>query len=118
MGIFGNDSEQDARLDEIERAMRRVTEQVGELSIDLSVTRIELLKTRMAVGDSVKTDELDPVFGELNESFKTTRAQLEESKAAADEAWAMVQNGSDEALQSLRTGIDGAWARLDETSSS
>lgn len=114
MGIFGRDSEQDERLDAIERQLRRVTEQVGQLSIDLGVTRMELLKTRVNVDNSVKASDLDPAFGALNQSLTETRAKLAESKAAADDAWTTLQDSSDDALATLRTGIDDAWARLDE----
>ena len=114
MGLFGNDDEQDARLDEIEKRMRRMAEHVSQLSADLSLTRMELLKTRIAVDKTVKAGDLDPVFGQLNEALISARQQLEASKAAADESWAMLQDGSDEALEALRTGIEGAWTRLDE----
>lgn len=117
VGLFGNDEEQDARLDEIERRMRRVVEQVSQLSVDLSVTRVELLKTRVAVDSAVKDDDLDPVFGEFNESIKATRAKLEEAQAAADESWAMLQDGSDRSLAALREGVDGAWQRLNDAES-
>ncbi len=116
MGLFGNDDEQDARLDEIERRMRRMAEHVSQLSADLSLTRMELLKTRIAVDDSVKASDLDPVFGQLNDSLGSAREKIEASKAAADESWAMLQDGSDEALETLRGSIEGAWARLDEAS--
>ena len=114
MGLFGHDDEQDARLDEIERRVRRITEQLGELSVDLSHTRMELLKTRTEVADSVRASDVDPVFDELNESIKTARAKLQESKAAADESWTMLQDGSDTAVAAMRTGIEGAWGRLDQ----
>ena len=115
MGIFGRDDEQDDRLDAVERQLRRITEQIGELSIDLGVTRMELLKTRAEVSRSVKEADLDPVFGALNESISQTRAKLAESRAAADDAWSTLQGSSDEALATLRAGIDDAWTRLDET---
>ncbi len=115
MGLFGHDDEQDDRLDAIERQLRRITEQVGELSVDLGVTRMELLKTRVEVSRSVKEADLDPMFGALNQSLNQTRAKLAESKAAADDAWATLQDSSDDALATLRSGIDDAWTRLDET---
>ena len=116
MGLFGHDDEQDARLDEIERHMRRMADHVNQLSADLSLTRMELLKTRIAVEKTVKADDVDPVFGQLNESLKSARQQLEATKAAADESWVMLQEGSDEALEALRNGIEGAYARLEEES--
>ena len=62
--------------------MRRMTEQIGQLSVDLGVTRMELLKACVAVNDAVKAAEVDPMCGQLNESLKDARAQLEASKAA------------------------------------
>ena len=116
MGLFGNDDQQDKRLDELERHMRRVTEQIGQLSIDLSQTRMELLKTRAAVSDTVKGTEVDPIFGQLNKSISEARTKLLETQSAADDSWAILQDGSDEAVETLRSSIEGAWARLDETS--
>jgi hypothetical protein len=112
MGIFGHNSEQDDRLDAIERQLRRLTEQVGELSIDLGVTRMEVLKTRLEVSKSVKEGDVDPMFGALNDSLTETRVRLAESKAATDDAWATLQDSSDSAIATMRTGIDDAWSRL------
>jgi chromosome segregation ATPase len=110
MGLFGDDDEQNKRLDELERHMRRVVEQVGELSVDLSQTRMELLKARAELSD------VDPVFDQLNASITAARAQLKQTRDAADESWAMLQSGSDEAVSAMRAGIDGAYDRLDEAS--
>ena len=117
MGLFGHDDEQDDRLDAIERQMRRMTDQIGQLSVDLGVTRMELLKARVAVGEAVKAAEVDPMFGQLNESLVKARAQLNASKAAADDAWVTLQDSSDEALETMRTDIDSAWSTLDEADS-
>ena len=118
MGIFGRDHKQDERLDAIEHQLRRITEQVGELSIDLGVTRMELLKTRVEVSKSVKESDLDPTFGALNDSLNETRTKLAASKAAADDAWTTLQDSSDDALATLRDGIDDAWSRLDDSGAS
>ena len=117
MGLFGHDDEQDDRLDTIERQLRRMTEQIGQLSVDLGATRMELLKTRVAVGEAVNAAEVDPIFGQLNESLREARAKLEASKAAADDAWTTLQDSSDDALDTMRTGIESAYASLDEASS-
>ena len=117
MGLFGHDDEQDDRLDAIERQMRRMTDQIGQLSVDLGVTRMELLKARVAVGEAVKAAEVDPMFGQLNESLGEAREKLEASQAAADDAWITLQNSSNDALATMRTGIDSAWSTLDEADS-
>jgi hypothetical protein len=114
MGIFGRDSEQDDRLDATEPQLRRLTEQVGELSIDLGVTRMQLLEARIEVSKSVKEADLDPMFGALNDSLDETRTKVAESKAAADDAWSTLQDSSADAIATLRTGIDDACSRLDE----
>ena len=117
MGLFGHDDEQDDRLDAIESQLRRMTEQIGQLSVDLGVTRMELLKARVAIKDAVKAAEVDPMFGQLNESLVKARAQLEASASAADDAWVTLQGSSDEALETMRTGIDSAWSTLDDANS-
>lgn len=117
MGIFGNDDQQNERLDAIELKMRRMTEQISQLSIDLGVTRMELLKARVAVDDAISAADVDPIFGRLNEELKEARATLEASQAAADDAWVTLQDSNDDALETLRAGFDNAWSTLNEANS-
>ena len=113
MGIFGNDGEQDRRLDELERQVRRLVEEVHELSIDLGVTRMQLLKTRVSAETAIHEEDVDPLIRRFNESLEDHRDQVEQTTAAADDSWAILRNGSAESLQTLRGSIEDAWARLD-----
>jgi chromosome segregation ATPase len=101
MSIFGKDKKQDERLDDMERHIRRLVEQVGELTVDLGATRTELLRARADISD------VDPAWGELDSLLKDSRARLEETSAAADEAWGDAQARSAEALQELQKRLNG-----------
>lgn len=113
MGIFGRDKEQDERLDEGERHLRRLLEQVGELSADLSVTRVELRKVTAttdalteAVAGKVDLSSIDPGIEAFNDQLKSAREALAEAKRAADEDWATLQRDADVLLGDLRTAAD------------
>ncbi len=101
MDLFGL-KEHDARHDEVERQLRRLIEQVAQLSIDLGVTRTELRKLEMKVDGKVDKAELDPSIIALNESIKAAKVKLSEVKAAADEQWAGLLDGLSESLETMR----------------
>ena len=95
----------------------RMAEQIGQLSVDLGVTRMDLLKARVAVGEAVKSVEVDPMSGQLNDLLAEARTKLEASQAAADDTWITLQTSSDDALDTIGTGTDGAWSSLDAADS-
>lgn len=108
MAIFGRDREQDERLDEIERHVRRLVEQVAQLSIDVSVTRVELRKVGMttdalseAMKGKIDLSAIDPVLDTFNSKLKTTRAALKEAREAADSDWETLQGDADQLLGDL-----------------
>ena len=79
MDIFGI-KEHDEQHAETERALRRIVEQVAQLSIDLGVTRTELRRLSLDVsnlaGETVQTADVDPSVIALNESIKAARVRL------------------------------------------
>ena len=96
----------DDRHSETERLLRRIVEQVAQLSIDLGVTRTELRRLTLdvaAIDDAtVKTASLDPSLTALNERIKQARTSLDETKASASENWQQSEAELFQALEELR----------------
>ena len=101
MDLFGI-KEHDERHDEVERQLRRLIEQVAQLSIDLGVTRTELRRLTLKVEGKVAEADLDPAIVSLNEGIKDARIKLAAAQEAAEEQWAAVNDELSEAIDSLR----------------
>lgn len=101
MDLFGI-KEHDERHDEVERQLRRLIEQVAQLSIDLGVTRTELRRLTLKVEGKVGEADLDPAIVSLNEGIKDARIKLAAAQEAAEEQWAAVNDELSEAIDSLR----------------
>ncbi len=101
MDLFGM-KEHDERHDEVERQLRRLIEQVVQLSIDLGVTRTELRRVGLTVEGKVSEADVDPTIVSLNEGIKDARVKLSVAQEAAEENWAAVNNELSDAIDSLR----------------
>ena len=101
MDLFGM-KEHDERHDEVERQLRRLIEQVAQLSIDLGVTRTEMRRLTLTVEGKVSEAEVDPGILALNEGIKDARVKLAAAQDAAEENWAAVNDELSEAIDSLR----------------
>ncbi len=101
MDLFGM-KEHDERHDEVERQLRRLIEQVAQLSIDLGVTRTELRRLALTVEGKVGEADLDPAIVSLNEGIKDARIKLATAQDAAEENWAAVNDELSGAIDSLR----------------
>jgi chromosome segregation ATPase len=101
MDLFGlKDHEQQHQ--DLERHVRRLVEQVAQLTIDLGETRMQLRKLALDVEGKVSADEIDPALVGLNEGIKQARKQLEETQDAAEESWDQLSNELDDAVDQLR----------------
>ena len=109
MDIFGI-KEHDEQHAETERALRRIVEQVAQLSIDLGVTRTELrrltLDVRTLAGETVQSADVDPAVVSLNESLKAARVRLAEAQKAADQEWAAKEAELSAALDDVRAQLN------------
>jgi len=105
MSLFGI-KEHEERHDEVERQLRRLIEQVAQLSIDLGVTRTELRRLALTVEGKVSTADVDPSIVALNESIRRARAKLADTKASTEESWAAVSEELSETIDELRAGLD------------
>ena len=101
MDLFGI-KEHDERHDEVERQLRRLIEQVAQLSIDLGVTRTELRRLTLKVEGKVAEADLDPAIVSLNEGIKDARIKLAAAQDAAEENWAALNEELEESINELR----------------
>jgi len=102
--LFGM-KEHDERHDEVERQLRRLIEQVAQLSIDLGVTRTELRRLSLTVEGKVEDADVDPVIIELNDGIKDARVKLVAAQDAAEENWAAVNDELGDAVDALRKSM-------------
>jgi chromosome segregation ATPase len=101
MDLFGlKDHEQQHK--DLESHVRRLVEQVAQLTIDLGETRMQLRKLALEVEGKVSADEIDPALVGLNEGIKQARKQLEETQEAAEDSWDQLSDELDDAVDQLR----------------
>ena len=108
MGLFGNDEQQDQRLDALESHVRALTETVQNNQLDTSGIQIQLIKLEAQIGGKLSEGDIDPAIIELGEQLGVARRQLGEASAAAAESWSTLQAGVSEAAATLRAGIQSA----------
>jgi ABC-type transporter Mla subunit MlaD len=104
MDLFGM-KEHDERHDEAERQLRRLIEQVAQLSIDLGATRSDLRRLSLTVEGKVEEADVDPVIIELNDGIKDARVKLAAAQDAAEENWSAVNDELGDALDALRQSM-------------
>ncbi len=108
MGLFGNDEQQDQRLDALESHVRALTETVQNNQLDTSEIRIQLIKLETQIGGKLSEGDIDPAIIELGDQLGAARRQLGEASAAAADSWSTLQAGVSEAAATLRAGIQSA----------
>jgi hypothetical protein len=99
MDLFGM-KEHDERHDEVEHRLRRLIEQVAQLSI-VGVTRSDLRRLGLAVEGKVVEADLDPIIVDLNDGVRDARIKLAAAQDAADENWAAVNDELGDAVDGL-----------------
>lgn len=105
MDLFGI-KEHDERHDEVERHIRRLVEQVAQLSIDLGVTRSELRRLSLTVEGKVTEADVDPALIALDAGVKDARVKLAEAQSAAEENWAAVNEELSASIDTLRARLE------------
>ena len=119
MGLFGNDKQQDQRLNALEQHIRVLTEAVQQNQLDIAGCRIGILAIesqldsaaeaiQKRLDEKISTDEIDPVVQELNTKLGQARARVEESSKAAEETWSTLQGGVRDSVSTLRSSVDEA----------
>ncbi len=117
MSLFGNDKEQDARMDAIEEWLQGLTGVVQKNHLATSQLRIDLLKLQSSVDDKLSEDYFDPTVIQLNDRLAQARTKYEEAKTAAAENWAGLQDIAMQSLDDLDRELQEAAERMDEESS-
>ena len=101
MDLFGM-KEHEQQHKDLEKHVRRLVEQVAQLTIDLGETRMQLRELAIEVEGKVSTDEIDPALVGLNDGIKLAREQLSETQEANEETWDKLSDDLDDAVEVLR----------------
>ena len=113
MGLFGNDKEQDARIDALESHIRAISEAIQQNQLDVIKLRLALIKMESAVGAKVDAGEIDPAISALNDQLGDARDEYERMAAAAADSWATLHAGATDAVASLRSAVEEAAERVE-----
>ncbi len=116
MGIFGNDKEQDARIDAIEEWLQGLTAVVQKNHLATSQLRIDLMQLQSGVESKLAEGDFDPAIMQLNDQLANARVKYEEAKASAASNWASLQENSMLALEELDRELQAAADRMDDVS--
>jgi hypothetical protein len=113
MGIFGNDKEQDARIDALEAHVRAISEAIQQNQLDVIKLGIGLIRMEAMVNDKVDADDVDPAIVSLNEQLGVAREEYQRMSAAAADSWATLHAGATTAVDSLRDSVEEARERIE-----
>lgn len=105
MDLFGL-KEHEEQHATAERVLRRLVEQVGQLSVDLGQTRMDLRRLALVVEGKVGAAEVDPLLAATNDALDRARGRLADLVAAADEQWDEISARFDEAVAAARAETD------------
>ena len=114
MGLFGNDKEQDARIDALESHVRAISESIQQTQLDVMKVNISLIRTEQLLGDKLSSADVDPGIVSLNEQLGVARVEYEKMSAAAEDSWATLHAGATDALATLRISVEDAAARVQQ----
>jgi len=117
MSIFGNDKEQDARLDAIEEWLAGLTGVVQKNHLATSQLRIDLMQLQSGVDNKLAEEDFDPAIMQLNDRLANARVKYEEAKSAAASNWTSLQAIAMQALEELDQELQDAADRMDEEDS-
>ena len=81
--------------------MRRLVEQVGQLTINLGQTRVEMRKLSLKLDGKVDIDSVDPVIVGINQALSDARVKLSEVAAAAEDQWDALSEELDDAIEDV-----------------
>jgi ABC-type transporter Mla subunit MlaD len=101
MDLFGM-KEHEQQHKDLEKHVRRLVEQVAQLTIDLGETRMQLRELAIEVEGKVSTDEIDPALVGLNDGIRQAREQLSETQEANEQTWDKLSDDLDDAVEVLR----------------
>ena len=100
MDLFGFKAHEEQH-EETARVLRRLVEQVGQLTINLGQTRVELRKLSLKVDGKVDVESVDPVIMGVNRALADARVKLTEVAAAAEEQWNALSEELEDAIEDV-----------------
>ena len=100
MDLFGLKAHEEQHA-EAERVIRRLVEQVSQLTINLGETRMELRKLSLKVDGKVAMEDVDPAIVGINEALGNARVKLAEAAEAAEENWNALSDQLEQAVEEV-----------------
>lgn len=100
MDLFGIQAHEQQHEDTA-RVLRRLVEQVSQLTINLGQTRVELRKLALQVEGKVGHDDVDPAIVGINQALADARVKLAEVAAAAEENWNTLSEQLEDAVDEV-----------------
>ena len=111
MGLFGNDQEQNARLDAIEDWLQGLTKVVQQHKLDTVELKLELMKLKAQVGEKLSEQDFDPAIMKISAGLAEARELARQAAGAAGESWEKMQRSAMDALDELNEALDEAEKR-------
>jgi hypothetical protein len=108
MGIFGNDQEQDERLDSIEHWLQGLTRVVQQHQLKTAKLQLDLLQLQAKLDEKLTRDDFDPVIMQVSEKLSEARTAAREAAEAASESWSSFQDEAASALTELDDELERA----------
>ena len=100
MDLFGIKAHEEEHRD-THLALRRLVEQVSQLSINLGQTRMELRKLSLKVDGKLDADDVDPALVGINQALANARVKLQEVAAAAEDNWNTLSEQLEDAVDDV-----------------
>jgi hypothetical protein len=114
MGLFGNDQEQDVRLDAIEDWLQGLTKVVQQHQLNTAELRLDLLKLQTGLDQKLSEDDFDPAVMQLSDKITEARVVAQQAAEAAGEGWAKIQQSAINSLEDLNNELARAAEGLDK----
>ncbi|MGI9643412.1 MAG: hypothetical protein ACR2N9_11615 [Acidimicrobiia bacterium] len=100
MDLFGLKAHEEQHA-ETARVLRRLVEQVSQLTINLGQTRVEQRRLTLRVDGKVDTEDVDPVILGINQALADARVKLTEVAAAAEDQWNDLSDELEDAIEDV-----------------
>jgi hypothetical protein len=114
MGLFGNDNEQDARLDALEAFVRALSEALHQNQLDTITLGVAIIRMEAQISGKISEEDVDPALAAFNEQLGVAREEAQRAADAASDSWTTLQAGATDALTTLRASAEEAKARIEQ----
>ncbi len=114
MSLFGNDKEQDARLDAIEYHVRLISDALQQGQLDIASLSVKLISIQAQIESKLSEEDFDPSVIALKGQLEEARIELDKASSAATDSWSVLHAGSTKLLSALRKSVANAASELEE----